>query len=129
MGQISKDIRFQEVRNGLGILRSWWAKLALGLLAVAVSSWGQLSLDTSHPLLLGLDTYLPALSGTTPRILITLPTRMPSGNEVLWGTFYRSRGVGGIKVTQADRDRWVRPREKTSSPQTSRIREKKGQRE
>lgn len=86
----------------------------------------QLSLDTSQPHLWGLGSHLPAFSGTTPRILITVPTRMPSGSDVLWGTFCgfsggESQGTGGAD----ERHTWVGPRQKASGTQIGRIREKK----
>ena len=66
-------------RGGPGALIS-------GLKGVWVS-WAQ----TSHPFPLErgvtLESHLPALSGTAPRILITVPTLTPSGSEVLWGKF------------------------------------------
>lgn len=86
----------------------------------AGKSRGQLSLDTSHHYRWGLGAHLPALSGTTPRILITVPTRMPSGREVLWGTFCRTSGAGTKATSDAeDRDRWVSPRQKRTRTQIS----------
>ena len=93
MGQISEDVRFQEGRNSLGIPRSWWAKLAWGFVLWAVkvgfTEPGNLPPITAE----ARGSHLPALSGTKPRILNTVPTRMPSGSEVLWGTFCSSQSA------------------------------------
>ena len=95
MGQISEDIRFQKGRNSLGIPRSWWAKLAWGFVLWAVkvgfTEPGNLPPITAE----ARGSHLPALSGTKPRILSTVPTRMPSGSVVLWGTFCSSQSGSG----------------------------------
>lgn len=55
-----------------------------------------------------LGSHLPALSGTTPRILSTLPAWTPSGREVLWGTLCQGgdgpghqRDQGGVRARGA----------------------------
>lgn len=75
-------------RGGPGALISVWAGRSL-------VSWAQAS--RPFPLEPGvtLQSHLPALSGTVPRILITVPTLRPSGSEVLWGTFCKRPVRGG----------------------------------
>ena len=125
-GQVSEDFRFQKVSDGPGSLRPCGPRWLWCPRVWAARSPSQLSLDTSQPYLWGLGSHLPAFSGTTPRILITVPTRMPSGSDVLWGTFCgfsggESQGTGGAD----ERHTWVGPRQKASGTQIGRIREKK----